>query len=47
MTPRERAWAEKVVSEFARAESRGLAAFKLDGEMVDYPVVERARKLLG
>ena len=43
----ERAWAERVVAEFAEAEARGLAAFKLDGEMIDYPVVERARRLLG
>jgi citrate lyase subunit beta / citryl-CoA lyase len=42
----ERAWAERVVAEFAKAEAQGLAAFKLDGEMIDYPVVERARKLL-
>lgn len=47
LTPQERTWAERVVSEFAKAESQGLAAFKLDGEMIDYPVVERARKLLG
>lgn len=43
----ERAWAERVVRAFAEAEAQGLAAFKLDGEMIDYPVVERARKLLG
>ena len=43
----ERAWAERVVAAFAEAEAHGLAAFKLDGEMIDYPVVERARRLLG
>jgi citrate lyase subunit beta/citryl-CoA lyase len=36
-----------VVAAFEQAEAQGLAAFKLDGEMIDYPVVERARKLLG
>jgi citrate lyase subunit beta/citryl-CoA lyase len=45
-SPVERAWAERVMSEFAKAEAQGLAAFKLDGEMIDYPVVERARRLL-
>jgi citrate lyase subunit beta/citryl-CoA lyase len=43
----ELAWAQKVVIAFEEAEAQGLAAFKLDGEMIDYPVVERARKLLG
>ena len=46
-TPAELAWAQKVVAAFEQAEAQGLAAFKLDGEMIDYPVVERARKLLG
>lgn len=46
-TAAELAWARKVVAAFEKAEAEGLAAFKLDGEMIDYPVVERARKLLG
>jgi citrate lyase subunit beta/citryl-CoA lyase len=46
-TADELAWARKVVAAFEEAEAQGLAAFKLDGEMIDYPVVERARKLLG
>ena len=45
-TASELAWARRVVDEFAKAEAQGLAAFKLNGEMIDYPVVERARKLL-
>jgi citrate lyase subunit beta/citryl-CoA lyase len=45
-TAAELAWAQKVVAAFEKAEAQGLAAFKLDGEMIDYPVVERARKLL-
>lgn len=46
-SPDELAWAREVVEQFAKAEANGLAAFKLHGEMIDYPVVERARKLLG
>jgi citrate lyase subunit beta/citryl-CoA lyase len=46
VSSQERAWAESVVAEFAKAEAQGLAAFKLNGEMIDYPVVERARRLL-
>ncbi|MDO9405814.1 MAG: CoA ester lyase [Polaromonas sp.] len=45
-SPQELAWARDVVQAFEKAESQGLAAFKLQGEMIDYPVVERARKLL-
>jgi citrate lyase subunit beta/citryl-CoA lyase len=45
-TAAELSWARKVVAAFEEAEAQGLAAFKLDGEMIDYPVVERARKLL-
>lgn len=45
-SPQEMAWARQVVDQFAKAEASGLAAFKLNGEMIDYPVVERARKLL-
>ena len=31
---------------FAEAEKAGLAAVQLDGEMLDYPVAEKARKIL-
>jgi citrate lyase subunit beta/citryl-CoA lyase len=40
------AWAARVVDAFADAERRGLAALQLDGEMLDYPVIERARRIL-
>jgi citrate lyase subunit beta/citryl-CoA lyase len=43
----ELAWARRVIDAFADAEKQGLAALRLDGEMIDYPVVERARRLLG
>ena len=48
-TPSERelAWARSVVTAFAEAERQGLAAIRLNGQMIDYPVAERARRLLG
>lgn len=39
-------WATRVVETFATAERQGLAAVTLDGQMLDYPVVEKARRLL-
>lgn len=45
-TEKEVAWAGRVVDAFAQAERNGLAAITLDGQMLDYPVVERARRLL-
>lgn len=36
-------WARRVIK---RAEETGLAAFSLDGEMVDIPVIERAKQIL-
>jgi citrate lyase subunit beta / citryl-CoA lyase len=39
-------WAERVVAAFTEAERQGLAAIPLDGQMIDYPVVEKARRLL-
>jgi citrate lyase subunit beta/citryl-CoA lyase len=40
------AWAKEVVDAFEKALSSGLAALQLHGKMIDYPVYERARKLL-
>lgn len=40
------AHAERVVAENARAEAAGRGSFALDGQMIDVPVVERARRLL-
>lgn len=42
----ELAWAQKVVRAFDEAERQGLAAVALEGQMLDYPVVEKARRLL-
>ena len=38
--------AERIVAAFAAAEARGAAAVEVDGQMVDYPIVYRARALL-
>ncbi|MBV9189173.1 MAG: CoA ester lyase [Betaproteobacteria bacterium] len=38
--------AQRIVAAFAAAEKRGAAAIQIDGQMVDYPIVHRAQKLL-
>jgi citrate lyase subunit beta/citryl-CoA lyase len=38
--------AEKVIQAFEEAEAQGVAAIQLDGKFIDYPVVERARRIL-
>jgi citrate lyase subunit beta/citryl-CoA lyase len=38
--------AERIVTAFAAAEAQGSAAIQVDGQMVDYPVVHRARTVL-
>ena len=40
------AWAQKVVAAFEEQESAGVANVSLDGQLVDYPVYERARRIL-
>jgi citrate lyase subunit beta / citryl-CoA lyase len=45
-SPEEIAWAERVVAAYAAAEAEGRGAVSLDGNMVDRPVVERARRIL-
>jgi citrate lyase subunit beta/citryl-CoA lyase len=45
-TPLELAWAHRVVEAFERAESVGTGVAVVDGNMVDRPVVLRARRLL-
>ncbi len=39
-------YAQRVVVAYADAKSKGLAAFSMDGKMVDIPVVKRAENLL-
>jgi len=38
--------AEKIVAAFAEAQAQGLASIQVDGRFVDYPIVERAQRLL-
>ncbi len=42
----ELARAERIVAAFAEAEARGAAAIQVDGQMIDYPVVHRARTMI-
>ena len=42
----ELARAERIVAAFKEAEARGAAAIQLDGQMIDYPVVHRARAVI-
>lgn len=38
--------ARKVVEAFAEAQARGIASIRVDGEFVDYPIVEKAKRVL-
>jgi citrate lyase subunit beta/citryl-CoA lyase len=38
--------AERILAAFAEAEKKGAAAIQVDGQMIDYPIAHRARKLL-
>ena len=38
--------AERIVAAFAEAEAKGAAAIQVDGQMIDYPVVHRARTMI-
>jgi citrate lyase subunit beta/citryl-CoA lyase len=44
--PQEIERAARIVAAFERAEAAGAAAVALDGQMIDYPVVEKARRVL-
>ena len=45
-TADEIASAERIVAAFAEAEKKGAAAIQVDGQMIDYPIMHRAQKLL-
>jgi citrate lyase subunit beta/citryl-CoA lyase len=45
-TKEEIEYSEKVVQAFREAESSGTAAIQVDGKFVDYPVVERSKRIL-
>ena len=38
--------AERIVAAFAESEARGVAAIQVDGQMIDYPIVHRARAVI-
>ncbi len=38
--------AEKIVAAFAEAEAAGLASIQVEGRFVDYPIVERAQRVI-
>jgi citrate lyase subunit beta/citryl-CoA lyase len=40
------ALAKRVVVAFDEAEAKGLASIQLDGQFIDYPIVQRARRVL-
>ncbi len=40
------AWAHRLIAAFADAERRGLAALNFEGMMIDYPIVEKAKRIL-
>ena len=40
------AGAEKIVAAFEEAEAAGSASIQVDGRFVDYPVVDKARRIL-
>ncbi|MEA2788562.1 MAG: citrate lyase subunit beta / citryl-CoA lyase [Acetobacteraceae bacterium] len=39
--------AKRIVEAFDKAEALGLASIQLDGQFIDYPIVQRARRVLG
>ncbi|WP_431281350.1 HpcH/HpaI aldolase/citrate lyase family protein [Humitalea sp. 24SJ18S-53] len=45
-TEAEIAWSQKVSTAFADAEAQGLASIQVEGRFVDYPIVDRARRVL-
>jgi len=45
-TPEETAWAKKIVDVFDESEARGQAVFQVDGKMIEYPIANRARRII-
>jgi len=39
-------WAKRVIAAFEEAETKGLASIQLDGQFIDYPIVQRARQVV-
>lgn len=45
-TPEEMAWATKIVAVFDESEAKGQAMFQVDGKMIEYPIANRARRII-
>jgi citrate lyase subunit beta/citryl-CoA lyase len=45
-SPQQFNWALRVVAAFEEAEANGLASIQLDGQFIDYPIVQRARQVV-
>jgi citrate lyase subunit beta/citryl-CoA lyase len=45
-TDEEIQYARRVIQAFEEAEAKGVAAIQLEGKFIDYPVVERSRRIL-
>lgn len=45
-TPEEILYARRVVESFEKSEAGGIGALQLDGKFIDYPVVERSRRII-
>lgn len=45
-TDDEVAWARKIIAAFAEAEAAGSASIQIDGYFVDYPIVEKAQRVV-
>jgi citrate lyase subunit beta / citryl-CoA lyase len=45
-SPEQLSWARRVVAAFEEAEANGLASIQLDGQFIDYPIVQRARQVI-
>ena len=45
-TPEEILFARRVVEAYEKSEAEGIGALQLDGKFIDYPVVERSRRII-
>ena len=45
-TESELAWAKKVVTAFDESEAKGQAVLQVDGKMIEYPIANRARRVM-
>ena len=45
-TDAEAAWAQKIIDSFVEAEKAGSASIQVDGYFVDYPIVEKAERIV-